>query len=200
MQKKNNKILDYSVSNPLQGGPSFTLKNRAIRATWNVVWFLAASWTPPFMHRWRRMLLIIFGAKMGCPSDVRGSARVWFPPLLELHDGALVAERVICYNQAKVVIGRCALVSQGAHLCAGTHNIDDPDFQLVAKPISIGEHAWIATEAFVGPGVTIGNYAVLGARGVTFKNVEETMVFIGNPARYVRKRKLNIKGREVSHE
>jgi putative colanic acid biosynthesis acetyltransferase WcaF len=191
VRNQNNGALDYAVSKPLKGGPSFTLKNRLIRAIWNIVWVLAASWTPPCMYRWRRMLLMLFGAKMGWPSDVRGSARVWYPPLLEMLDGALIAERVICYNQAKIVLGKYALVSQGAHLCAGTHNIDDPNFQLVAKPISLGKYSWIATEAFVGPGVTIGNYAVLGARAVTFKDVDEGMVFVGNPARFLRKRKLN---------
>ena len=193
MHIKNDDVLDYAVSNPLKGGASFRLKNRLIRAIWNIVWFFAASWTPPFMYRWRRMLLILFGAKMGWPTDVRGSASIWYPPLLEMHDGALIAERVICYNQAKVIIGRFALVSQGVHLCAGTHNIDDPNFQLVAKPISVGEHSWIATEAFVGPGVNIGNYAVLGARAVAFKDIDEAMVFVGNPAKCLRKRELNVK-------
>jgi putative colanic acid biosynthesis acetyltransferase WcaF len=188
---KKNQILDYAVTNALNGGASFILKNRLIRVIWNVVWLIAASWTPPFMHRWRRRLLIIFGAKMGLSSDVRGSARVWYPPFLELHEGALIAEHVSCYNQANIVLGKCALVSQGAHLCTGTHNIDDPNFQLVAKSISIGENAWIAAEAFVGPGVTIGDYAVLGARAVTFKDVGSAMVFIGNPAMCVRKRVIN---------
>jgi putative colanic acid biosynthesis acetyltransferase WcaF len=190
MLVENDDVLDYAISNPLMGGPSFTLKNRIIRAIWNVVWLLAASWTPPFMCRWRRMLLILFGAKMGWPTDVRGSARVWYPALLELKDGALIAERVICYNQAKISLGKRALVSQGAHLCAGTHNIDDPNFQLVSRPISIGDDAWIAAESFVGPGVSIGKNAVLGARAVVFKDIDDAMVFVGNPAKLLRKRIL----------
>lgn len=186
-----NHLLDFSVSNPLNGGPSFSLKNRIIRTIWKVVWFLAASWTPPFLHSWRRMLLKLFGAKMGRRSDVRGSAKVWYPALLELNEKALIAEHAICYNQAKVILGRCALVSQGARLYTGTHNIDDPNFQLVAKPISVGDYAWIAAEAFVGPGVSIGKNAVLGARAVVFKDIEENMVYVGNPARCLRKREQN---------
>lgn len=188
MKTGQHEILDHSVTKPLNGGASFTLKNRLIRTLWNIVWFIAASWTPPFMHQWRRLLLIMFGAKVGWRADVRGSARIWYPPLLELHDGALIAERVICYNQAKIILCKGALVSQGAHLCAGTHNIDDPYFQLVAKPIHIGENAWVAAEAFIGPGVTIGNNAVLGARAVAFSDVNASMVYIGNPAKYFRSR------------
>ena len=189
MEIKNNEILDHSVSKPRNGGASFTLKNRLIRTLWNIVWFISASWTPPFMYRWRRMLLILFGAKMGWRSDVRGSAKVWYPPFLELHEGALIAERVICYNQAKIVLGKGALVSQGAHLCAGTHNIDDPYFQLVAKPIVIGDSAWVATEAFVGPGSIFGEGSVLGARGVCFHNLAPWTVYVGNPCASIRQRK-----------
>ncbi len=193
-----NDILDAASSKPLNGGPSFSLKNRLIRAIWNIVWFFAASWTPPFMYPWRRKLLILFGAKMAWPSDVRGSARVWYPHLLEMGERALIAEKVICYNQAKISIGSGALVSQGAYLCTGTHDIDDSNFQLVAKPIKIGNNSWIATDAFVGPGVCIFNNAVLGARAVTFKDIGESMVYIGNPAKYLRMRKLNTNGDTVS--
>lgn len=58
-----------------------------------------------------------------------------------------------------------AIVSQGAHLCTAGHNIDHHDFPLTAAPIRLGPCAWIAAEAFVGPGVNVAEGAVLGARG-----------------------------------
>lgn len=188
---KSTDVLNYEAYKSLNGGPSFTLKNRIIRFVWNIVWLIAASWTPPSMHRWRRFLLIAFGAKLGTPTDVRGSAKIWYPALLEMHDGALLAERVRCYNQAKIVIGKNSLVSQGAHLCAGTHDIDNPNFQLVAKRILVGQYVWIAAEAFVGPGVKVGNYAVLGARACTFSDLKANTIYVGNPARAVRLRNIN---------
>ena len=187
----NNQILDHSLTKPLSGGPSFTLKNRLFRIVWNFIWLILASWTPPLMYPWRWVLLTLFGAKMAWPSDVRGSARVWYPPFLKMNKGALIAENVICYNQGRIILGINALISQGAHLCAGTHNIDDPNFQLVTKPIIIGNNAWVAAEAFVGPGVTLGDFSVLGARGVAFSDIGNSMVYTGNPAKYLRSRKLN---------
>src|SRR5215207_1155739 len=130
--------LEAKRTNPLEGGPSFSLRNRLLRAAWNLSWALLASWTPPQMRFWRRFLLKLFGAKLGESSDVRGSARVWYPPHLHLADRALLAERVNCYNMAPITLGRAALVSQGAHLCAGTHDISSPTFQLMASPITIG--------------------------------------------------------------
>lgn len=182
------KPLDAARTNPLEGGPSFSLSNRIFRAVWNATWAVLASWTPPQMRGWRRFLLKLFGAQVGAGSDVRGSARVWYPPHLHLADRAILAERVICYNMAPISLGRAALVSQGAHLCAGSHDIGSATFQLTAQPITIGAGAWIAAEAFVGPGVEVGEWAVLGARSVAFRSLEPWTVYGGNPAKRLKQR------------
>jgi putative colanic acid biosynthesis acetyltransferase WcaF len=102
--------------------------------------------------------------------------------------GAVLGPRAICYNMAAIVIEEGAIVSQGAHLCGGTHAVDDPSFQLVARPIIIGSGAWIAAEAFVGPGVVAGERSVLGARGVAFSDLIPGVIHVGNPARPLRTR------------
>ena len=175
-------ILRAAQAKPLYGGPSFTFRNRFRRALWTVSWALLASWTPPQFRPWRRLLLRLFGARMGLMTDVRGSARVWHPGNLVMSDRAVLAERVNCYNMALVTLGLGALVSQGAHLCAGNHDIDDPDFQLTAKPITLEPFSWVAADAFVAPGVTVGEGAVLGARGVALQDLTPWTLYIGNPA------------------
>lgn len=183
------KPLDANQSSPNTGGPSFSFKNRLFRVAWNVTWALFASWTPPAMYPWRCFLLRLFGASLSAPCDVRGSAKVWYPPNLKLGRRALIAERVNCYNMAMIELGECALVSQGAHLCAGNHDIDHPEFQLIAKPITLGPRSWVAADAFVAPGVTVGEGAVLGARAVAFSDVEPWKLYVGNPAREKRTRR-----------
>lgn len=182
-------ILDARESAPSEGGPSFSLGNRLLRALWIPVWCLGAAWTPRQLHGWRRMLLRAFGARMAPGSDVRGSARVWYPPHLEMHDDAVIGPRVNCYTMGPIVIGRGALVSQGAHLCAGTHDADTPEFQLKARPITVGAQVWIAAEAFIGPGARIGEGAVVGARAVVFGELQPWTVYSGNPARPIRARR-----------
>jgi putative colanic acid biosynthesis acetyltransferase WcaF len=91
---------------------------------------------------------------------------------------------------AKVSLGAYAIVSQDACLCTGLHDIDDPEFQLVTKPVVIGSHGWVAAGAFVGPGVTIGEGGVLGARAVTFHDLQPWSVYVGNPATFLRMRKV----------
>ena len=171
------------LSTPREGGPSYPLSHRVRRAVWNVVWAATASWTPPSAWRWRRFLLHTFGADVADECDVRGSARVWYPPNLKLGHRALIGPRVICYNMDLVTLGEYALVSQGAHLCSGNHDIHSQGFELFAKPIHIGAHAWVAADAFVAPGVTIGEGAVLGARGVAFSDLDPWTLYVGNPAK-----------------
>lgn len=63
------------------------------------------------------------------------------------------------------------MISQGTHICAGTHDYESTGFPLVTAPIQIGDYAWVAAEAFVHPGVTIGEGAVIGARSVVTKDM-----------------------------
>ncbi len=83
------------------------------------------------------------------------------------------------------------MVSQRSFLCTASHDINDLGFPLITAPITIGEGAWIAAEAFIGPGVTVAEGAVVGARGCVFKNVPAWTVVGGNPARVLKMRTMN---------
>ena len=171
------------------GGPSFPLRHRLFRALWNVAWLLLAAWTPPPLHPWRRSLLRLFGARIGRGARIYGSARIWYPPNLEMGDHAVLGWKVNCYSQDHISIGSNANIAQFSHLVTGTHDIDDPGFPLRTLPIRICSDAWIASDAFVGPGVTVGEGAVLGARGVAMKDLAPWTVYVGNPARPIRQRR-----------
>jgi len=180
--------LDASKYRPLHGGPSFSLINRATRAAWIVTWLLFAAWTPGMFRPWRSALLKLFGATIGPRSDVKGSARIWLPSNLRMGRASVLAHRVNCYNQALIDIGDHVVVSQGAHLCAGTHDYSSPFFQLAARPIRIEDQVWIAAEAFVGPGAYVEEGSILGARGVAFGRLDAWCVYAGNPAKMIQRR------------
>lgn len=169
-------------------GASFGLRNKLERVLWGIVWTMLAVWTPPPLHRWRAFLLRLFGASIGPGARVYSSAIIWLPANLELGPNATIGPRVRVYNQGRITIGRNTVISQGAHLCASTHDYEDPDFPLLLRPIVIGNDVWIAAEAFVGPGVTVGDSAVLAARGVAVRDMAAWSVQGGNPARLIRMR------------
>lgn len=184
--------LDAKGISPYKGGASFSRSNLIYRITFIMVWTLLASWTPPPLRRWRRWLLCVFGARLAPTANVYGSARIWSPANLSMDDYAAIGPRATIYSMAPIHLGALSIVSQGAHLCAGTHDIDDPSFQLHARPITIGARAWIAAEAFVGPGVSIGEGAVLGARSCAMRNIASWTVYTGNPAVKIRERSVQI--------
>jgi putative colanic acid biosynthesis acetyltransferase WcaF len=183
------EVLDARTSNPLEGGPSFSFKHRIARAAWSVIWTTMGSWTPTPFHSWRRLLARSFGAKIASTAKIYPGVRIWYPRNLEMHEHACLGPYVNCYCMDRIVLEKYALVSQGAHLCGGTHDIDDCNFQLIARPIRICALSWIATEAFVGAGVTVHEGAVLGARAVTMKDLKSWTVYSGNRAEEVRLRK-----------
>lgn len=173
----------------MEGGGTFTVSHRLTRMVWDAVWTLLAVWNPRQWNAWRRFLLRLFGAKIDPTARIHPGVRVWYPPNLTMHAQSTLGPKVICYSMAPITLEAYALASQGAHLCAGTHDIDDPHFSLVASPITLKARSWVAAEAFVGPGVTIGEGAVLGARAVTVKDLAPWGVYVGNPAKFLRERK-----------
>lgn len=171
-----------------EGAPSFPLRHRLLRLAWRITWTLFAAWTPPPMHRWRIWLINLFGGQVAPTCSVYGSVRIWYPPFLKMKHASALGPEVDCYCMGQIEIGAYAVVSQRAYLCTGTHDTSSAEFQIFAKPIVIEANAWVAAEAFVGPGVTIGEGAVLSARGVAFKSLAPWSVYMGNPAIFKRTR------------
>lgn len=176
-------------------GPSFSIRNRVGRLIWAVVSICFFRLSPKPFHRWRSFLLRSFGAKVGKRVHVYPGVKIWAPWNLELGDECGIASGAILYSQGKITIGSQAVISQGAHICAGTHDYNDPGFRLVTMPIFIGERAWVAAEAFVHPGISIGKGCVIGARAVVTKDMPEWMVCAGHPCKPIKERYMyNVSG------
>ena len=139
---------------------------------------------------WRRFVLRCFGARIGVHVNTYPSTRIYFPWNLTAGDWSAIGEDVLIYNLGPVTLGEKVTISHQAHLCAGTHDYTRADLPLLKPPIAIKDQAWICADAFIGPGVTVGEGAVVGARAVVMKNIEPWAVVAGNPARFVKRRSL----------
>lgn len=133
-------------------------------------------------------MLRCFGARIGSHVQIHPSARIFIPWNLEIGEWSSVGFDALLYNLGPLKIGSKVTISQRAHLCGGTHDFRQPSMPLVKSEIVIGDEAWICADVFVGPGVSIGNSAIVGARSVVVKDVAVSMVVAGNPARVVRSR------------
>lgn len=133
------------------------------------------------MYTWRRWILRWFGAKVGARASIQRSARIEFPWNLEIGRGSTIGEKTWVHNLDKVRIGEYVTISQRVFLCTGTHDYAHPEFAMIRKPVTIQRGVWIAADAFIGPGVTIGAHAVIGVRSVVLKDMPPGMVCVGHP-------------------
>jgi putative colanic acid biosynthesis acetyltransferase WcaF len=171
--------------------PSFSLKNRLARAVWEVVYLFLFRPSPRPLFAWRVFLLRLFGAKIGKGVKIRPSVKIWAPWNLEIEDEVVIGDEVDLYSQGKIFLGYRAMISQRCFICTGSHDYSNANYQLFTKPIAIHKYVWVASEVFVAPGVTIGAYAVVGARSVVLKNVDEWSVVAGHPLKFIKKREFN---------
>jgi putative colanic acid biosynthesis acetyltransferase WcaF len=161
-----------------------------LRSIWALVQATLFRWSPRPMHGFRAWLLRAFGAEIPAPFQVVifPTARVVFPWRLALAPRAMVGPDVLIYNPAPVRLDTGANVSQRCHLCAATHDFSRWSMPLVPRPIVVGRNAWIAADVFVGPGVTIGELCVVGARSVVVRDLPPCKVCVGNPCRPIKDR------------
>jgi putative colanic acid biosynthesis acetyltransferase WcaF len=169
-------------------GPSFSIANRMARIVWSVVYILLFRYSPRPFHEYRSFILRVFGAKVGQGVHVYPGAKIWAPWNLELKSECGVADGVDLYCQGKITLGYRSIISQRVFLCAGTHDYTDQGHPLITAPIIIGDHAWVAAEAFIHPGIIIGEGAVIGARAVVTKDMPAWTVCAGHPCKPLKPR------------
>ena len=165
-------------------------RNKLGRILWGVVWLFLYRPTPRFLHGWRRFLLRSFGAKIGRGTFPFPSVKIWAPWNLEVGDHCALSDGVNCYCVDRITIGSHVTISQDSFLCTASHDYEDPHFGLITAPIHIGDGAWVAADAFIAPGVSVGAGAVVGARASVFREVAPWTIVAGNPARFIKHRRL----------
>ncbi len=168
----------------------WSFKGKVGRAVWMTI---GSKLFRLSFHNWyayRRLILRVFGAKVGKNVVLRPSAHIEVPWTLTIEDDASIGDHAIIYSLGHIHIGKRAIISQYAHLCAGTHDYTDHTFKLIRTPITIGDDCWIGTDAFIGPGVAVGTLSVVGARSSVYKNIPPGKVAVGNPAKVIKDREL----------
>lgn len=165
------------------------LRNKIGRLCWNLTYLIAfRPVVLPQFNRWRIFLLRLFGARIGAGCKIHASAKVWAPWNLEVGQRTAIGPGATCYNPGKIVLGNKVTISQGAHLCAASHDYTKKEHPLITGTIEVKDFAWVAAEAFISMGVTVGEGAIIAARGCTVKDVEAWTIVGGNPARFIKKR------------
>ena len=148
--------------------------------------FFMPSW--PLPSAWRVAWLRLFGAEIGRGVVIRPGVNIHFPWRLKLGNYVWLGEECWLLNLERITIGNNVCVSQRAFLCTGSHNHQLATFDLITKPITVEDGAWLGAGAWVGPGVRVGNHTVLAAGSVATGDLAPLGIYRGNPAVFLKPR------------
>lgn len=89
-----------------------------------------------------------------------------------------------------ITIGENVLIAEHVTIRDQDHTIAPTEDQgrvgFTTSPIVIGDNVWLGANVTVTQGVTIGNNVVVGANSVVSRNLPDSCVAVGAPARVVR--------------
>jgi len=160
----------------------YSLQEKIWRLLWAIVQATFFRYSFHTWNGWRIFLLNSYGADIDPKCIIRRTTKIECPWNLTMGRNSCLGDGAIVYCLGKVTIGERVSISQYAHLCAGTHDYNDRDMPLLRPPITIEDDAWLAADSFVGPNVTVGEGAILGARAVAMRDLDPWTIHSGNPA------------------
>ena len=169
---------------------NFRGRNPILVQFWWIFQSIVIGLSPQFMYGWRRFWLRAFGAKIGKHVLLRPSVRVTYPWRISIDDYSWIGDGVELYSLGQITIGANVVVSQNSYLCTGTHDYNSATFDMITAPISIKDEAWIASDVFVYPGVSVGFGCVVGARSTVTSDLPGGMICMGSPCKPLKPRLL----------
>lgn len=179
---RHQNLINFKLPVGFRGKPSWYVQ------LWWIVQSLFFKTSPQFMYGWRRFIMRSFGAKIGKNVILRPSMHTQFPWKVSIGDNSWIGDDVNLYSLGNIIIGNNVVVSQKCYLCTGSHDYQSVNFDIFQKEIIIEDECWLATDVFVGPGVTVGKGTMIGARSSVFKSMPENKICLGSPAKPVRDR------------
>ena len=138
----------------------------------------------------RISILRLMGASIGKDCLILPGVDILIPWHLILGDCVVLSHDVRILNFTNVTIHSMTVISQHVYLCTGTHDYTHPHFPLTFAPIEIGQESWVASGAFIAPGVSLGSGTVIGANSVVTRDMPEWMVCAGNPCKPIKARQI----------
>lgn len=174
---------------PVQTTP-FSVSEKIKQRLWEIIQGTVFRYSPFFARKFRVFLLNLFGAKISYSCSVESTAFIYHPWKLSMGFKSSLGRNSYISCEGGVNIGQYVCVGRDVNILSGSHNISSKLFEMIISPITIKDGAWIATGAYVLPGISIGNSSVVGAASMVTKDVPDNMVAAGNPVRLIKKRFL----------
>ncbi len=102
-----------------------------------------------------------------------------------------IGEKSRLVSMGDIVIGNDVMIAPEVLMLTGGHEYGDPKLLLielpsVVKPITIGNDCWIGARVIILPGVTVAERVIIAAGSVVTKDLIESGIYGGNPARKIK--------------
>jgi putative colanic acid biosynthesis acetyltransferase WcaF len=175
-------LSDFSLQKNFRGRTAFIIM------IWWILQSVLIHTSPQYMYEWRNFWYRLFGAKIGKKVLIRPSVKCVYPWKLSIGDYSWIGDNVSLYTLGEIEIGSNTVISQNCYLCTGSHDYSKPTFDIYAKKITIGDEAWLASDVFVTPGVTIGKGTVVGVRSTVMHDLPGGIICYGTPAEPIKPR------------
>ncbi len=143
-----------------------------------------------FFKKFKVLILRLFGAKVAWTANIHSSAKIEYPWNLSMGHLSSLGENCWVYAMNKISIGSKTCIDKNVFLITGSHDISSSTFDLITKPINIGDNVWITTGCYILPGISIGNFSVVATNSVVVTNINDNSVVGGNPAKFIKKREI----------
>lgn len=144
----------------------------------------------PYPNTIKVFILKCFGCKIGKKVVIKPWVKIKFPWMLTIGDSVWLGESVWIDNISNVVIGNNVCISQGSLLITGNHDYSSEKFELISKPIIIEDGVWVCAKTILTGGITIHSHTVLAINSLASKDLEPYSIYSGNPAIFIKKRKI----------
>jgi maltose O-acetyltransferase len=95
----------------------------------------------------------------------------------------------VVLDVAPVTIGNNTLFGPSVQIYTATHPLDAGERRRglqAGQPISVGDDVWVGGGPILCPGVTIGDWSVIGAGSVVTRSIPADVFAVGNPCRVIR--------------
>lgn len=176
--------------NPIQTN-SMSCQDKIKNLLWSTINATLFRWSPRFTKPcklFRVWLVRLFGAKVDWTCNLHPKCKIEYPWNLTMGAYSSLGERTWAYAMAPILIGEKCCIGNDVYLLTGSHDVDSKNFILVTRPIIIQSCTWIATGAYILPGVTLEEGSVISAKSLVSKEVIAWTVVGGNPAKFIKKR------------
>lgn len=112
--------------------------------------------------------------------------------LLTIEDNVYIGQYFTALVGGEISIGKNTLIASFVAIVGENHGMD-PEYgllygkqPLIEKSVKIGENCWIGEKVIILPGVTIGDWAIIGAASVVTSDIPPYSMAVGNPAKLIK--------------